>query len=149
MKTVLRKRRQSQIENEKKRIQAEIAKHEKTLTQTSRKPPTRTTETALAVPPTASPKAPRPDAAAQKRREVEALYTTYNPEKLADVDKLLAKYGADKLLAMVRKKYARREVEALYGKHNPEKLVKISEFMNAMSLAAKRQREEREELSRT
>ena len=33
--------------------------------------------------------------------------------------------------------------------HNPEKLVKISEFMNAMSLAAKRQREEREELSRS
>jgi len=33
--------------------------------------------------------------------------------------------------------------------HNPQKLVKISEFMNAMSLAAKRQREEREELSRT
>ena len=32
---------------------------------------------------------------------------------------------------------------------NPERLVKISEFMKAMSLAAKRQREEREELSRT
>ena len=65
-----------------------------------------------------------------------------NPEKLAEVDTLLAKYGEDKLLQMVRKKYkvgqpggaatprtaktkAVLEIEALYRKHNPEKLAEV------------------------
>ena len=39
------------------------------------------------------------------RREVEALYGKHNPEKLAEVDTLLAKYGELKLLSMVRRKY--------------------------------------------
>ena len=43
--------------------------------------------------------------ASEKRREVEALYAEHSPEKLADVDKLLAKYGEDRLLSMVRRKY--------------------------------------------
>jgi hypothetical protein len=41
----------------------------------------------------------------EKRREIDALYGANNPEKLPDVDGLLAKYGEDRLLAMVRKKY--------------------------------------------
>ena len=39
------------------------------------------------------------------RLEIEALYRQHNPEKLADVDTLVQKYGERKLLAMVRKKY--------------------------------------------
>jgi hypothetical protein len=39
------------------------------------------------------------------RREIEALYGQNNPEKLGDVDTLLAKYGEERLLLMVRKKY--------------------------------------------
>ena len=38
-----------------------------------------------------------------KRQEIEALYSQNHPEK--DVDGLIAKYGEDKLLSMVRKKY--------------------------------------------
>jgi uncharacterized protein (DUF3820 family) len=67
--------------------------------------------------------------------EVERLYGKYNPEKLADVPALAAKYGAQKLLAMVRKKYSQQEwpgsspqlaeVQWLYGKYNPEKLADV------------------------
>ena len=32
-------------------------------------------------------------------------YTEYNPERLADLDALLAKYGEKRLLSMLRKKY--------------------------------------------
>lgn len=42
-----------------------------------------------------------------KRQEIEALYTAHNPTKLAEVDHLLAKYGENKLLTMVRNKYKR------------------------------------------
>ena len=44
-------------------------------------------------------------ATSPQRREIEALYAANNPEKLADVPALVAKYGEDKLLSMVRKKY--------------------------------------------
>ena len=37
--------------------------------------------------------------------EIEALYRKHNPEKLAEVDGLLTKYGEAKLLAMIKKKY--------------------------------------------
>ena len=39
------------------------------------------------------------------RLEIDALYQQHNPEKLGDVDSLSAKYGEEKLLTMVRKKY--------------------------------------------
>ena len=66
--------------------------------------------------------------------EINRLYGKYSPEKLPDVPGLLAKYGEDKLCAMVRKKYEAQEagsgcanpkvveVKRLYGKYNPEKL---------------------------
>jgi hypothetical protein len=44
-------------------------------------------------------------AGSAKQNEIESLYKKYNPEKLADVPALLAKYGEDRLIAMVRKKY--------------------------------------------
>ena len=44
-------------------------------------------------------------AQSEARREIEALYRQHNPEKLAEVDGLMAKYGEARLLAMVRKKY--------------------------------------------
>jgi hypothetical protein len=47
-----------------------------------------------------------------KVAEVKRLYGKYNPEKLGDVPTLLAKYGEDKLLAMVRKKYEAQEMPA-------------------------------------
>jgi hypothetical protein len=50
-----------------------------------------------------------------ERVEVDSLYGKYNPEKLGDVDTLVAKYGEVKLLAMVRKKYAEREAGAAAG----------------------------------
>jgi len=56
---------------------------------------------AAAPPPPADP----PAAQSEARREIEALYREHNPEKLAEVDGLLAKYGEARLLAMVRKKY--------------------------------------------
>ena len=46
-----------------------------------------------------------PAAQSEARREIEALYRQHNPEKVAEVDGLLAKYGEARLLAMVRKKY--------------------------------------------
>ena len=65
----------------------------------------------------------------EMRKEIEALYAANNPEKLPQVDALLAKYGDRKLLAMVRKKYAvtppRKEIEALYAANNPEKLAEV------------------------
>jgi hypothetical protein len=71
--------------------------------------------------------------------EINRLYGKYNPEKLADVAGLVAKYGEDKLLAMVTKKYKEQEegggdaaaafgseqveeINRLYGKYSPEKL---------------------------
>jgi hypothetical protein len=47
-----------------------------------------------------------------KVREVQRLYAKYNPEKLADVNTLLSKYGEVKLLAMVMRKYAGQEAAA-------------------------------------
>ena len=72
---------------------------------------------------------PRGSGSARKRREIEALYGANNPEKLADVDTLLEKYGVDRLLAMVRKKYGvpppRKQIEAYYARHNPQKLPEV------------------------
>jgi hypothetical protein len=72
---------------------------------------------------------------------VQRLYGKYNPEKLAEVGALAAKYGEDKLLDMVRRKYRDQEVASqaavggpsarmqevrrLYGKYNPEKLMEV------------------------
>jgi hypothetical protein len=65
----------------------------------------------------------------REREEIEALYAAHEPPKLEQVDTLLAKYGARKLLMMVRKKYnvlsPRKEIEALYEQHNPEKLPEV------------------------
>ena len=73
--------------------------------------------------------------------EVERLYREHNPEKVADVPKLAAKYGEAKLLAMVRKKYGvvavpsggptakRQEIDALYAQHNPEKLGDVEKLV--------------------
>ena len=47
-----------------------------------------------------------------KVRDVQRLYAKYNPEKLADVDTLLSKYGEVKLLSMVMRKYAEQEAAA-------------------------------------
>ena len=58
---------------------------------------------AAAAPPPAA--AAPPAAQSEARREIEALYRQHNPEKLAEVDGLMAKYGEARLLAMVRKKY--------------------------------------------
>ena len=44
-----------------------------------------------------------------ERAEVDRLYGKYNPEKLVDVDTLVAKHGEVKLLGMVRKKYREQE----------------------------------------
>jgi hypothetical protein len=41
--------------------------------------------------------------------EIQAFYGRYEPAKLPDVDKLVEKYGEDKLLAMVRQKYRQKE----------------------------------------
>jgi hypothetical protein len=41
-----------------------------------------------------------------RRLEIEELYEQHNPDKLPEVDMLAAKYGEQRLLAMVRKKYA-------------------------------------------
>jgi succinyl-CoA synthetase alpha subunit len=41
-----------------------------------------------------------------RRTMVEALYAKHNPEKLPQVDGLVAKYGEEKLYKMVRKKYS-------------------------------------------
>jgi hypothetical protein len=49
---------------------------------------------------------------AAPRVEINRLYTKYNPEKLPDVDVLVAKYGEVKLLAMMCKKYAAQEKAA-------------------------------------
>ena len=43
--------------------------------------------------------------ASPKRQEIDQLYDQHNPEKLPEVDKLVSKYGEDRLLSMVRKKY--------------------------------------------
>ena len=47
--------------------------------------------------------------------EIQRLYGTYNPEKLAEAPALAAKYGEEKLLMMVRKKYSGQE-----GKQAPQ-----------------------------
>jgi hypothetical protein len=43
------------------------------------------------------------------RPQIDALYARYNPEKLSEVDSLVAKYGEKKLLQMVRKKYSQQQ----------------------------------------
>ena len=52
--------------------------------------------------PTAAPPSAAP-------AEIHRLYGKYNPEKRADVPTLVAKYGEDKLLGMVRTKYKQQE----------------------------------------
>lgn len=39
------------------------------------------------------------------RAEIDALYREHNPDKLGGVDALVAKFGEENFLTMVRKKY--------------------------------------------
>ena len=64
-----------------------------------------TEEAAAAEAEAAAAAVPPPVAVSAKRQEIDALYAKHNPEKLGDAPKLIAKYGEDKLLTMVRKKY--------------------------------------------
>eukprot|EP01043_Picozoa_sp_COSAG02_P082440 COSAG02_NODE_20666_length_820_cov_1.431345_1_plen_146_part_10 len=88
-----------------------------------------------------------------KRQEIEKVYAQYNPQKLKDVDALIAKYGEEKLADMVNEKYGveqssmqpemndglpgpvasssavRQEIEALYQQHNPQKLREIDSLI--------------------
>ena len=41
----------------------------------------------------------------QLRQEIDKLYEEHNPDKLAEVDQLVEKYGEDRLLSLIRKKY--------------------------------------------
>ena len=43
------------------------------------------------------------------RAEIEALYLQYNPDKIPEIDTLLAKYGDRKLLSMIRRKYVTQQ----------------------------------------
>jgi hypothetical protein len=72
-----------------------------------------------------APTPPAAQAAGGVEVEVRRLYAAHAPEKLGDVPALVGKYGEDRLLAMVRKKYGVAEVQRLYGKHNPEKLADV------------------------
>ena len=47
--------------------------------------------------------------AAKELAEIKSLYTRFEPPKLAQVDSLVAKYGEQDLLRMVRKKYRAEE----------------------------------------
>jgi hypothetical protein len=96
--------------------------------------------------------------------EVQRLYGKYNPEKLADVPGLVEKYGEDKLLAMVKKKYKEQEeaapspkeaqVRRLYGKYNPEKLADVPTLLakygedQLQAMVKKKYREQEEEAAK-
>eukprot|EP01051_Picozoa_sp_SAG22_P023095 SAG22_NODE_5807_length_949_cov_1.336471_2_plen_90_part_01 len=71
-------------------------KAEQALAEDKRKAATQAVAT-RATPPT-SATASLTSTSSPERAEIEALYRLHNPEKLADVDGLLAKYGAPKLL---------------------------------------------------
>ena len=49
-------------------------------------------------------------AASPQRQEIDQLYAEHDPEKLPEVDKLVGKYGEDRLLRMVRRKFRTRSV---------------------------------------
>ena len=67
---------------------------------------------------------------AAARAEIEALYRHHSPSKIAEIDSLIAYYGAAKLSTMIREKYAARaEIEALYRQHNPSKIAEIDSLM--------------------
>jgi hypothetical protein len=51
----------------------------------------------------AEPLADRPPS--EKVKQIERLYMRHNPEKLDELDDLLDRFGEDKLLAMIKKKY--------------------------------------------
>ena len=53
-----------------------------------------------------------------KREEIEALYGRYESQKLPDVPKLIAKYGEDVLLMMVRKKFREQEASSEFPVHS-------------------------------
>jgi hypothetical protein len=122
--------------------------------------------------PAASPGvSPRAGAGVNPRvEEVQRLYGKYNPEKLADIPSLVAKYGEENLLAMVRKKYRDQEgggaspgtsprvgespqvaeINRLYGTHNPEKLADVPGLIakygeaKLLAMVAKKYREQEE-----
>ena len=50
------------------------------------------------------------------RREIEELYAQHNPERLADLDSLLAKYGERRLLALLRKKYLGADAKGTHAR---------------------------------
>jgi hypothetical protein len=130
MKTMMRKRRASQLANEKRRM-SELLETELRRAGTASDAAARAPNSA----PAASGRAPPPisPSAGWARKEIERMYAANNPEKLPEVDMLLSKYGDRKLLGMVRKKYGvqppRKEIEALYAANNPEKLSQVDSLL--------------------
>eukprot|EP01043_Picozoa_sp_COSAG02_P025089 COSAG02_NODE_1397_length_12873_cov_18.498043_5_plen_1610_part_00 len=81
------------------------------------------------------------------RREIEALYAKHNPEKLSDLDSLLAKYGEKRLLAILRKKYLGSDAHATRRRKRRSAGVTAPEWQDrllnwAKQRAADREREE-------
>jgi hypothetical protein len=81
------------------------------------------------------------------RREIEALYAKHNPEKLTDLDSLLAKYGEKRLLAILRKKYLGSDAHATRRRQRRSAGVPAPEWQDrllnwAKQRAADREREE-------
>jgi hypothetical protein len=54
----------------------------------------------------------QPDQYSEKHQQIEAMYREHNPDKLAEVPGLLQKYGEDRLLAMMKKKYEKVDPHA-------------------------------------
>ena len=55
------------------------------------------------------------------RREIEELYAQHNPERLADLDSLLAKYGERRLLAILRKKYLGADAQGTHARRRRQR----------------------------
>ena len=55
------------------------------------------------------------------RREIEELYAQHNPERLADLDSLLAKYGERRLLALLRKKYLGADAQGTHARRRRQR----------------------------
>lgn len=78
----------------------------------------------------AMPKRGRDDSA--ERQAIAAVFTRHNPSKLENLDALIAKYGAGKLLELVTKKYepdelprTRQELEETRGADGPDRITPL------------------------
>ena len=80
------------------------------------------------------------------RREIEGLYGRYNPEKLADIDTLLAKYGEERLLSMVRKKYRDQMQSDTSGKDEPSAPLSVQQVSHVQHAVTDDDVEELDEL---